>query len=73
MIFMNVNQEKLSINPVTAFSNGTDTFFTAHLPENDLQLRIDYIDDSPIWVEGSSKPTERAEEIGRLIEEYDGR
>jgi len=76
---MNTEQEELSINykgvltKVTPSSNATDTFFTVHLPENDLQLKIEDIDDNPCWVEDGGGATERATELGRLIEEFDGR
>ena len=76
---MNTQQEDLYIQyneqrlRVTAYSNGTDTYFTAHLPECDLELKIAYIDENPEWVESNGAVTERSAEIGRLIEEYDGR
>lgn len=76
---MNKQKEHLTINYkgatvlVTAHCNGTDTFFTVHLPGNDLQLGVDYVDNNPVWIESDGNVTERSEEIGRLIEEYDGR
>lgn len=58
--------------PFDTRSEGIDTYFIIHLPDEDIQLRIQEIDDEPTWVE-DGKPTERAHELGRLIEEYDSR
>lgn len=76
---MNSEQEELRINYkgqnilVTAYSQDVNTLFAVHLPEKDLKLKIDYVDDNPVWVEDDGIVTERSQEIGRLIEEYDGR
>jgi hypothetical protein len=72
-------QQKLSITykgqqvKVTPFSNGVDTFFTVHLPGNELRVKLEYIHDNPCWVENDGVVTKRSEELGRLIEETDGR
>ena len=76
---MNTDQEQLHIQyrgqplTVTALSQETNTLFTVLLPEEKLQLKIEYIDDNPFWVEDDGVVTERSQEIGRLIEEFDGR
>jgi hypothetical protein len=57
---------------ITPYSEGVNTFFTVHLPENELQLKVQYIGDNPYWVENDGVVTERSEELGRLIEEADG-
>jgi hypothetical protein len=58
---------------ITPYSEGINTFFTVHFPGNELQLKVQYIDDNPYWVENDGIVTERSEQLGRLIEESDGR
>jgi uncharacterized protein YneR len=58
---------------VTPYSDGVNTFFTVHFPANELQLKVQYIEDNPYWVENDGIVTERSEQLGRLIEESDGR
>jgi len=68
--YLNYNGEQVTVTQVSVAS---DTLFTVHLHGNALQLKMGYIDDYPVWVEDKGLVTKRSEEIGRLIEEYDGR
>jgi hypothetical protein len=76
---MGAHMEELKINykgqqiAVSPHANGVNTFFNVHLPAEDVRLKIKYIDENPVWVENDGDATDRAEEIGRLIEEYDRR
>jgi hypothetical protein len=58
---------------ITPHSDGVNTVFTVHLPGNELQLKVQYIGDNPYWVENDGIVTKRSEQLGRLIEESDGR
>jgi hypothetical protein len=78
IIIMNIQLEELSImyngEPIriTPHASDTDTFLTVHLPEDDIELKVEYIDDNPCWTE-NGVVTQRSEQLGRLIEERDGR
>lgn len=75
---MGRQQEEISITyngeivKVTEGDNGVDSLFIVHLRGEEIALSVAYIDDLPRWME-NEMPTERAEKLGRLIEELDGR
>lgn len=76
---MDTQQEELVIHykgqqiKITPQSEGINTFFIAHLPEGDVELKTKYIGDNSFWVENGDAITDRSAEIGRLIEEHDAR
>jgi hypothetical protein len=69
-LFIAYNSQQVKVTPL---SDGVNTFFIVHLPGNELQLKVQYIDDNPFWVENDGVVTERSQQLGRLIEESDGR